>query len=239
MAPLTLIKPSYVNRPVTLKMEPRDEWMGGVVWKFLQPGSAEFRVANNQNDIPQNSVIVGPQFGDFFKTKCVYADTGIDIFCRTDFGIKPLNISIKVGRQFLPLVVEEFGTGPTIRDPSCFYGDNLTATCEVNDALPVPMIEIRLDEKKLKVQQHDEYERFKNTFSSKTTLTTVDKEWNGTEMCCTSKIGNNMNGRYAEKRWNITVRSLLAANYLWKFDIYWYINNNPCLLFTKETSTKR
>ncbi|XP_052806136.1 uncharacterized protein LOC128235367 [Mya arenaria] len=285
---ITLIKPSYVNRPVTLKMEPRDEWMGGVVWKYLQPGSAKFRVANSQKDsiqfsengsyyftlinakdvynntdfyaecahnpslnsqiiklvleVPQNSVIVGPQFGDFFKTTCVYADTGIDVFCKTNFGIKPLNVSFKVGGQILPLVVEgkqpdmhkldhtsfrlkkdmvgsnltctalysanedpveftarlcfvEFGTGPTLKEPSCFYGDRSTATCEVNDALPVPMIEIRLNEKKLKVQQHDEYDRFKNTFSSKTTFITVDKEWNGTEMCCTSKIGNNMNGR--------------------------------------------
>ncbi|WAR04815.1 hypothetical protein MAR_020184 [Mya arenaria] len=54
----------------------------------------------------QNSVVVGPQFGDFFKTKCVYADTGIDVFCKTDFRIKPLNVSFEVERQVLPLVVE-------------------------------------------------------------------------------------------------------------------------------------
>ncbi|WAR05628.1 hypothetical protein MAR_020997 [Mya arenaria] len=57
--------------------------------------------------VPQNSVVVGPQFGDFFKTKCVYADTGIDIFCKTDFGIKPLYVPFKVGGQVLPLVWKE------------------------------------------------------------------------------------------------------------------------------------
>ncbi|WAR04817.1 hypothetical protein MAR_020186 [Mya arenaria] len=133
-------------------MESRDAWLGGVVWKFLLPGSAEFRVANSQYDsiqfsengsyyltiinekdiyhypffyaecahnrslnsqimklvleVPQKSVVVGHQFGDFFKTKPVYADTGIDVFCKTDFGIKPLNVSFHVGRQVLPLVVE-------------------------------------------------------------------------------------------------------------------------------------
>ncbi|WAR06171.1 hypothetical protein MAR_021540 [Mya arenaria] len=75
---ITLIKPSYVNRPVTLKII----------------------------TLPQNSVVVGPQFGDFFKTKCVNADTGIDVFCKTDFRIKPLNVSFEVGRQVLSLVVE-------------------------------------------------------------------------------------------------------------------------------------
>ncbi|WAR04800.1 hypothetical protein MAR_020169 [Mya arenaria] len=177
---ITLIKPSYVNRPVTLKMEPRDEWMGGVVWKYLQPGSAKFRVANSQKDsiqfsengsyyftlinakdvynntdfyaecahnpslnsqiiklvleVPQNSVIVGPQFGDFFKTTCVYADTGIDVFCKTNFGIKPLNVSFKVGGQILPLVVE--GKQPDMHklDHTSFrlkkdmVGSNLTCT---------------------------------------------------------------------------------------------------------------
>ncbi|WAR04768.1 hypothetical protein MAR_020137 [Mya arenaria] len=51
--------------------------------------------------VPQNSVVVGPQYGDFFKTKCVYADAGIDIFCKTDTGIDPVSVSFSVGGKSL------------------------------------------------------------------------------------------------------------------------------------------
>ncbi|WAR06226.1 hypothetical protein MAR_021595 [Mya arenaria] len=193
-------------------------------------------------EVPQNSVVVGPQYGDFFKTKCVYADAGIDIFCKTDTGIDPVSVSFSVGGKVLPLLADgkepelrkldntrlrlkkemagsnltckvvysankapveftahlcylEFGTGPTLIEPSCFYGDDSTATCEMHNIRPVQKIEIRVNDRILKVQQQDEYDRSKNTFSSKATLKTASKEWNGTEMCCTSRIGNNNIGR--------------------------------------------
>ncbi|WAR06248.1 hypothetical protein MAR_021617 [Mya arenaria] len=193
-------------------------------------------------EVPQNSVVVGPQYGDFFKTKCVYADAGIDIFCKTDTEIDPVSVSFSVGGKVLPLLADgkepelrkldntrlrlkkemagsnltckvvysankapveftahlcylEFGTGPALIEPSCFYGDDSTATCEMHNIRPVQKIEIRVNDRILKVQQQDEYDRSKNTFSSKATLKTASKEWNGTEMCCTSRIGNSNIGR--------------------------------------------
>ncbi|XP_052819674.1 uncharacterized protein LOC128245519 isoform X2 [Mya arenaria] len=77
---------------------------------------------------------------------------------------------------------------PMLTVPEVLDGESSTTICEVRDAIPAPLIEIRVGNVLLSdVQQTDSFYEISHTFTSIATVTKTNRDWNGKEMCCVRK----------------------------------------------------
>ncbi|XP_052805080.1 uncharacterized protein LOC128234703 [Mya arenaria] len=82
----------------------------------------------------------------------------------------------------------EKGSPAVLTVPEFLDGESSTTICEVRNALPAPVIEIRVSNVLLSdVQQTDLFNGSSHTYTSTAKVTTTNKLWNGEEMCCTRK----------------------------------------------------
>ncbi|XP_052806310.1 uncharacterized protein LOC128235538 [Mya arenaria] len=80
----------------------------------------------------------------------------------------------------------EKGSPPMLTVPEFLDGEGSTTICEVQNAIPAPDIEIRVDTILLAdVQQMDSFNISSNTFTSRAKARKTNKMWNGKQMCCT------------------------------------------------------
>ncbi|XP_052820829.1 uncharacterized protein LOC128246599 [Mya arenaria] len=111
-------------------------------------------------------------------------------------GLSRLNVTCQVSNAALETPYEvhgilcnvEKGSTPVLTVPEFLDGENSTAICEVRDAIPAPLIEIRLGNQLLSdAQQTDSFNGSSNTFTSTANVTKINKNWNGQKMCCDRK----------------------------------------------------
>ncbi|XP_052761030.1 uncharacterized protein LOC128203586 isoform X2 [Mya arenaria] len=101
----------------------------------------------------------------------------------------------------------EKGSLPVLTVPEFLDGENSTAICEVRDAIPAPLIEIRVGNVLLSdAQQIDSFNGSSHTFTSKTTVTKTNQVWDGKEMCCDRKSKDDFGLKDVSVCKNISIR---------------------------------
>ncbi|XP_052760763.1 uncharacterized protein LOC128203398 isoform X2 [Mya arenaria] len=101
----------------------------------------------------------------------------------------------------------EKGNRPMLTVPEVLDGESSTTMCEVRDAIPAPLIEIRVGKVLLSnVQQTDSFNESSHTFTSIATATTTNGDWNGKEICCDRKSKDDFSFKDVSVCKNISTR---------------------------------
>ncbi|XP_052805795.1 uncharacterized protein LOC128235101 [Mya arenaria] len=89
--------------------------------------------------------ILGPQLEDFSTTNCIYGNSGLDIYCKTQGGTKPIQVSLTIGKRQYHLIENKTESGlyemnKSLSDPFTVLSKT-DVICQVsNEVTPEPLI---------------------------------------------------------------------------------------------------
>ncbi|XP_052820502.1 uncharacterized protein LOC128246353 [Mya arenaria] len=155
-------------------------------------------------------------------------------------GLSRQNVTCQVSNAALETPYEvhgilcnvEKGSPPLLTVPELLDGESSKAICEVRNAIPAPLIQIRVDKVWLAdVQRTDSFNVSFHTFTSKATVSKTNKDWNGKEMCCVRKSKDDFGLNNVSLCKSISIRYPPSQLSMFVNKIHEYSNNvSVCFL---------